>query len=272
MAESLPQEGRGIVAETLKAGAIAPGTLWGIGVGPGNPDWLTLEGQRVLRSVAGVAVPQNRQGEPGMAWTIARSHLRPDQPVWPLHLPFVTDAATLTSAWDQAIATILPHLEAGQSIAFLAEGDTSFYSTFSHLARVLGDRAPQIPIRTLPGICSPLAAAAALGVPLSVWDETVVILPAMYDRAKVQQALNWAEVVVLMKVASVFDWLWEELARRQWLDRAALVEWVGGDRQQCFPSLAPLQHHRPPYFSLVMVWTGDRPRFPRLESPNQSRS
>lgn len=265
MPESLSDGLPSIEARATESGAIAPGTLWGIGVGPGNPDWLTLEGQRILQSVDGVAVPQNRQGEPGMAWAIARSHLRPEQPVWPLRLPFVTDAITLATAWDAAIATLLPRLEAGQNIAFLAEGDTSFYSTFSHLARVLGDRAPHIPIRTLPGICSPLAAAAALGVPLSVWDETVVILPAMYDHTKIQQAFDWAEVVVLMKVAAVFDWLWEELARREWLDRAAMVEWVGGDRQQCFPSLAPLQHHRPPYFSLVIVWTGDRPRFPQQE-------
>lgn len=229
------------------------GTLWGIGVGPGDADWLTLKGLRVLQAVPVVAMPQGRNGQPGMAYGIVKDFLSADQQLLPLSLPFVLDAHTLEQAWQTAAAQLLEVVQTGQDVAFIAEGDISFYSTFTYMAKYVHQLAPEVPIQPIPGICSPLAAAAALHMPLAIADETIAILPALYHVDDLIQALDWAEVVVLMKVSSVFPKVWAILAERQWLDRASLVEWVGGQQQTLFPTLHELEHYQPPYFSILIL-------------------
>lgn len=229
------------------------GTLYGIGVGPGDPDWITIKGLQVLQSTLVVAVPQNRQGEPGMAYAIAQQYLRPHQTLITLNLPFSTDPQVLDAGWKDAMNTLMPYLRSGQDVAFLAEGDISFYSTFTHVMRAVQQREPTLQIETIPGVCSPLAAASALNIPLSLWHEKVAILPAMYDVAELEHALAWAEVVVLMKVGSVFDRVWTCLEQRGLLGNACLVEWVGWPQQKTWTGWRDLKDYQPPYFSLAII-------------------
>lgn len=229
------------------------GQLWGIGVGPGNQEWLTLEGLRVLQSADVVACPQNNRGEPGMAHGIVQSYLRPEQTLMPVHLPFVRDPIRLQQAWTAAGQTLVTHLHQGQNVAFITEGDASFYSTFSYVAQAVHQLAPLVEITTVPGVCSPLAAVAALKIPLALGSEKIAILPALYDVAELAQALTWADVVVLMKVASVFGQVWQQLATAKLLEQSSLVEWVGSAQEKIHPSLVPLADHKPPYFSILIV-------------------
>ncbi|MEM9244316.1 MAG: precorrin-2 C(20)-methyltransferase [Cyanobacteria bacterium P01_F01_bin.153] len=229
------------------------GTLYGIGVGPGDPEWITVKGLRLLQSVQVVAVPQNRQGEPGLAFAIAQQYLRPHQTLITLKLPFTTNPAQLEAGWGQSMTTLMPHLRAGRNVAFLAEGDISFYSTFSHVARSAQQREPGLTIETVPGVCAPLAAASALNIPLSLWHEKVAILPALYEVSELDHALDWAEVVILMKVGSVFDLVWNCLSDRNLLDHACLVEWVGWPQQKTWVGWQDLQGYKPPYFSVAII-------------------
>lgn len=229
------------------------GTLWGVSVGPGHPDWLTIAARQVLEDARAIACPQDRQGNPGMAYRIVREFLSGDRKILALDLPFVQDSAALAAAWEQAATDLLAMLDCGGDVAFIAEGDVSFYSTFTHLARTVHERSPHIPIEVIPGVCSPLAAAAALKIPLSTWDEKVAILPAMHGVEDLEQALDWADVVVLMKVAPVFDRVWQVLRDRGLLAETGLVEWLGWPQQQVFESLEGLQDYRPPYFSIAIV-------------------
>ncbi|WP_017327498.1 precorrin-2 C(20)-methyltransferase [Synechococcus sp. PCC 7336] len=240
------------------------GTLWGVSVGPGRADWLTIAARHVLEDANAIACPQDRQGNPGMAYRIVREFLSGNRKILALDMPFVQDSATLTAAWDRAAAELLAILNCGGDVAFIAEGDVSFYSTFTHLARTVNERSPHIPIEVIPGVCSPLAAAAALKMPLSTWDEKVAIVPAMHGLEELERALDWADVVVLMKVAPVFDRVWQMLRERGLLAEAGLVEWLGWPRQKVFGSLAGLQDYRPPYFSMVIVRSQPM-RFGRLD-------
>ena len=229
------------------------GTFWGIGVGPGDPEWLTVKGLRVLRSAAVVALPQNKQGQPGMAYEIVREFLSPEQKILPLALPFVRDEAILQAAWAAAARELRPFLQQGRDVVFLSEGDISFYSTFTYVARALQDLAPTLNIRTVPGICSPLAAAAAIGEPLASACEKVAILPVLDRPEELVRALEWADVVVLMKVASAYPTVWQVLAERNLLERARLAAWVGGERQTILPNLVEAADYKPHYFSLLIV-------------------
>lgn len=188
-----------------------------------------------------------------MAYNIVRSHLLPEQPLVPLHLPFVRDAVQLQQAWKAAGETLVSHLARGQDVAFITEGDASFYSTFSYVAQAVRELAPGVEITTVPGVCSPLAAAAALEMPLSLAAEKIAVLPALYDVSELKQTLEWAEVVVLMKVASVFAEVWQQLAAAELLEQSSLVEWVGSSQEKIYPNLVSLENYKPPYFSILIV-------------------
>lgn len=252
-------------APVSTASETALGTLYGVGVGPGDPDWITVKGLKTLQGVRVVAVPQNRRGEPGMAYAIAKQYLRPHHILLTLNLPFTTDPEVLEAGWADAMATLMPHLRSGQDVAFLAEGDISFYSTFTHVMRAVQTHEPAIAIETVPGVCSPLAAASALNLPLSLWHEKVAVLPALYEVDELDHALDWAEVVVLMKVGSVFETVWQCLERRQLLDNACLVEWVGWPEQKTWTGWRDLKDYQPPYFSLAIIKR-------QLQSPAQPKA
>ncbi|MEB3232773.1 MAG: precorrin-2 C(20)-methyltransferase [Leptolyngbyaceae bacterium] len=229
------------------------GKLWGIGVGPGDGEWLTLKGLRILQSVPVVACPQNRQGDPGMAYGIVKEYVRSHQTILPLYLPFVRDLVELQQAWDQAGKQVIEHLSQGQDVAFITEGDASFFSTFTYVAEAVHRFAPAVDITPIPGVCSPLAAMAALRMPLAIANEKIAILPALYDISELERVLDWADVVVLMKVASVFSQVWQQLAAAHLLEHSSLVEWVGSPQETRYPTLTGLAHHQPPYFSLLIV-------------------
>ena len=233
---------------------MALGRLWGVSVGPGKPGWITGEGIRAIQTIGTIACPQDRRGEPGMAYRIARQHLR-DRPVMSLDLPFVTDEDELEHAWRYAAQQLLPILRQGNDVAFMSEGDASFFSTFSYLARAVRQQEQSIKVKVLPGVCSPLAAAAALNIPLSMWDEGVAILPAMHRVNELDSVLDWADVVVLMKLSPVFEHIYGILKRQNLLAQTGLVEWLGWPKQQVFYSLEGMQDYRPPYFSIAIVQT-----------------
>ncbi len=239
---------------------MALGTLWGVSVGPGNPNWMTVEGIRTLQSVEAIACPQDRSGAPGMAYQIARQHCEDlsDRTVMPLELPFVTNTTILEAAWCKAAEQVLTVIRTGHDVAFISEGDISFFSTFAYLARAAQQQESSLKVQGLPGVCSPLAAAAALNMPLSMWDEGVAILPAMHRVNELDAVLNWADVVVLMKLSSVFDRVYAILEHRNLLERTGLVEWLGWPQQQVFHSLLGMQDYRPPYFSIAIVRVSDR--------------
>ncbi|MCJ2544493.1 precorrin-2 C(20)-methyltransferase [Thermostichus vulcanus] len=229
------------------------GTFWGISAGAGDPDWLTVKGAKLLRSVKWVACPQNSSGQPGLAFQIVRPWLQPEHILIPLHLPFVTQPDQLQAAWRAAAEQLAPPLEQGEDVAFVCEGDVGLYSTFAYVARALQARIPNLSVQAIPGVASPLAAAALLGSPLVLGSEKLAILPALFALKDLEQACAWAEVVVLMKVAPVYPQVWQWLAEKSWLNRASLVVWAGWPQQVIFPTLERLANYQPPYFSLLIL-------------------
>ncbi len=113
------------------------GTLYGISVGPGDPELITLKGLKALQSAAVVAFPAGIKGRSGIAETIIAPHLLPQQIQLPLDFPYVQTAETLTAAWQKAATQVWSYLEQGFDLAFACEGDISFYSTFTYLAQTL---------------------------------------------------------------------------------------------------------------------------------------
>ena len=229
------------------------GTLYGISVGSGDPELITLKGLRILKQSPVVAFPAGIQGQPGMAQAIVAQWLGSHQVQLPLTFPYVQDMVTLTQAWQIAAEQVWHYLQLGQDVAFVCEGDVSFYSTFTYLAQMLQQLHPESVVQTVPGVCSPMAAASVLGMPLAVRQERLAVLPALYNVGELETILDWADVVVLMKVSSVYPDVWEVLQRRQLLEHAFVVERATLPEQVIYEDLRDRPALKLPYFSLLIV-------------------
>lgn len=233
--------------------SVQVGTLYGISVGTGDSELITLKGLRILKQSPVVAFPAGVYGKPGMAQMIVDEWLGSDQIQLALTFPYVQDQMLLTQAWQTAAEQVWDYLHLGQDVAFACEGDVSFYSTFTYLAQMLQQLHPECVVQTVPGVCSPMAAAAALGMPLTVRDQRLVILPALYNMGELETILNWADVLVLMKVSSVYEQVWQVLQQRQLLEKAYVVERATLPLQVIYADLRDRPALKLPYFSLLIV-------------------
>ncbi len=228
------------------------GILYGIGVGPGDPELLSIKGLRCLQQCPIVAYPAGINGQPGIAEQIVTPWLTSQRRL-PLVFPYVQDTVTLQEAWQQAALTVWDALSQGHDVAFACEGDVSVYSTFTYLAETLLFLSPQAMIKRIPGISSPMAAAAALGMPLTYQRDRLAILPALQRLADLTDALAWADVVVLLKVSRVYSAVWQILQERNLLQTSCVVVRASTPQQQIYRNLEQYPTLKLPYFSLLMI-------------------
>ena len=229
------------------------GILYGISVGPGDPELITLKGLRSLQKAPVVAFPAGIDGKPGMAQQIISPWLSQKQYQLALKFPYVQDMAVLTGAWQLAAEQVWKYLQIGQDVAFACEGDISFYSTFTYLAQTLQQMHPEAVIKLVPGVCSPMAAASLLGLPLTIRQERLVVLPALYHVGELEAVLDWADVVVLMKVSSVYEQVWKVLQQRSLLSQSWVVERATLPDMVIYADLSDRPTLKLPYFSLLIV-------------------
>ncbi len=230
------------------------GHLYGISVGTGDPELITLKGLRLLRHADVVAFPAGLRGKRGVAEAIIAPWLvGQHQQLLPLDFPYTHNQVDWQLAWERAADQVWPYLHQGQDVAFACEGDVSFYSTFTYLSQTLQRAHPELIVETVPGISSPYAAAAALGIPLTAQGQKFVVLPALYTVAELEKVLQWADVVVLLKVGSVYGQVWQVL--RQWnlLERSWVVERATMPEQQIYANLRDRPTLQLSYFSLLII-------------------
>ncbi|WP_267383799.1 precorrin-2 C(20)-methyltransferase [Cyanobacterium sp. uoEpiScrs1] len=233
---------------------VKTGILYGISVGTGDPDLITVKGLRILQQVSVVAFPMGIENKPGIAQTIISPWLTSKQETCPLFFPYIQNETDLNLAWRQAAEQIWYYLKQGKDVAFACEGDISFYSTFTYLAKMLTHHHPAVKIQTVPGVCSPMAVTSILNLPLTVNNQRLAILPALYSLEYLEQALGWADVVVLLKVSSVYPQVWETLRRLNLLKRAWIVERANQPEQVIYNKLEELPNLRFSYFSLLIIY------------------
>jgi len=232
---------------------VKQGTLYGISVGAGDPELITVKGLRILQQTPVVAFPAGLQGRIGVAQRTIQPWLTNQQIQLPLDFPYVQDDRQLCHAWNEAATAVGHYLLQGQDVAFACEGDVSFYSTFNYLQITVQELYPQVIVEKIPGVCSPMAAAAALGLPLTILDQKLVILPALHTMGELETVLDWAEVVVLMKVSSVYPQVWQILQKKGLLETSWVVERASLPEQAIYDNLSDRPHLDLPYFSLMVI-------------------
>jgi precorrin-2/cobalt-factor-2 C20-methyltransferase len=210
--------------------------LIGIGVGPGDPDLLTVAAIRELCCAGRVFVPVMATDVAGRAEAVVRAHLthdRLERLVFALNDDVAGSQRRRHDCWDAAAARVVAHLgEHGGSAAFATLGDPSVYSTFGYLAKTVRDLLPGIRIRTVPGITAMQAAASAAGLTLVEGSEPLTLLPMTRDLAALDDALARGGTVVAYKGGRRLAQLRERIAAAGALDRAWCAAHVGTPDEQ----------------------------------------
>jgi precorrin-2/cobalt-factor-2 C20-methyltransferase len=235
-----------------------PGTLYGVGAGPGAPDLLTVRAEKVLRTCPVICLPASTRGESYVGRIIEHLIDPARQEILMVRFPMQRDREMALPARETAASDVLERLQAGLDVAFVTEGDPLVYSTFGYLLEAVRMRDADVPIAIIPGISSITAAAGAACLPLAAWDERVAIIPAAYalggeEPANLRNLLPLFHSVVLLKVSSVFDVLLDVLAELDLLQHAVFVRRCSTEQEEVVWDLARLHGQSIDYFSLVIV-------------------
>jgi precorrin-2/cobalt-factor-2 C20-methyltransferase len=260
------------------------GKLYVVGIGPGDPELMTLKAVRILKEVSCIFVPKGREEGTSLALSIVQKTLNlDDKEIVEAHFPMrktrnrqeppctradapgnagvqaggsqeektTDDLSELDAKWNETVEVVLNRLARGIDAAFITIGDPAIYSTFFYLYDRLLELEPSLNIEIVPGISSINAAAARAGLYLGLGNDRIAILPANY-LASLQETLEEFDTVVLMKVNKVFDSVRDTLIRMN-LSVATYVARAGMKDERIFKDIRMVKAEDLNYFSLVIV-------------------
>ncbi|MFV2125553.1 precorrin-2 C(20)-methyltransferase [Micromonospora sp. LOL_013] len=233
-----------------------PGQLYGVGLGPGDPELVTVKAARLI-AAADVVVHHSARHGRSVARSIAEPYLRAGQIEEALVYPVTTERSThpggYRAAMDEFYADcarrLAAHLDAGRTVVVLAEGDPLFYGSYMHLHKRLADR---YPTEVVPGVTSMSGAAAALGRPLVEADEVLTVLPGTLSGAELTRRLAETDAAAVLKLGRTFPAVRDALTAAGRLDDAWYVERVSAGGERVEP-LADVDPATVPYFSLALL-------------------
>lgn len=229
--------------------------LYGVGVGPGAPDLMTLRAQNVLSSVDVLAIPRPNAWSASLAWRIAKGNIpeRDDQEKLFLTFPMSKDPDVLKPHWDAAFEEINKRLQEGLTVAFITQGDPMVYSTFIYLYSHAQEYWPDVPVEIVPGVSSINAVPSCSGIPLVDGQENLAVIPASYYGEKIVPVLREFDAVVLMKVSSILPQVISILEEEGLLDHAVYIERATSKEEKIVRDLRNFKQDKCVYFSMIIV-------------------
>ena len=235
---------------------MAQGKLYGLGVGPGDPELITVKALRHLQQAPVVAYFAAK-GKKGNGLTVIDGYLQPHQTRLPLIYPVTTEKLpppfsyedALRDFYDEAAAWVAEHLDAGRDVAAICEGDPFFYGSFMYLHDRLAEK---YQTEVVPGVCSMLACAATVGAPLVYRNQVLTVLSGVLSQDELTHRLNHTEAAVIMKLGSNFAKARAAVEDAGLLDRALYVERATMTNQRTQP-LAEIDPVTVPYFAMILV-------------------
>jgi len=225
------------------------GTAYGIGVGPGDPELLTLKALRLIRDCPVLAWPATLDND-STARAIAEPHIPDDRIEIPIRMPMVEARFPAQDVYDQAAVEIGDHLKAGRDVAVLCEGDPFFYGSFMYLFARLSE---ENDVEVVPGVSSLTAVPAALGVPLASRNDVLTVLPGPLDEEVLKERLRDCEAAAIIKVGRHLPKIRRVLDSLGLLDQARYVQHATMEKQVVEPLADMPADMKAPYFSMVIV-------------------
>ncbi len=228
------------------------GTLYGIGVGPGDPELITLKALKVLERTPHIFASTSSKNTYSLALNIVRSHLN-GACVEHLPFPMTREPEVLQEAWDKNARRVLEVLAAGSDAAFITLGDPLTYSTFGYLLKTIKRFDPTVRVITIPGITSYHAAAALTHTPLSEGEESFFVVSGAMGAAKLREVIDKTDNIVLLKTYRHYDDILATLEEMGLTDRAVCISRCGLDGETVVEDLRALKGRPLPYLSMIII-------------------
>ena len=233
------------------------GVLYGVGLGPGDPELVTVKAARLIGAADVVAYHSARHGR-SIARSIAAPYLRGDQIEEQLVYPVTTETtdhpggyeAAIEEFYEQAAARLMAHLTQGRDVVLLAEGDPLFYSSYMHMHKRISGR---FRTEVVPGITSVSAASAALAMPLVEGDDVLTVLPGTLGREELARRLSGTGAAAIMKISRSYAGVREALKESGRLPQAYYVERASGGAKQLIEPAGDVDPAAVPYMSIIIV-------------------
>jgi len=233
------------------------GVLYGVGLGPGDPELVTVKAARLIGAADVVAYHSARHGR-SIARSIAAPYLRGDQIEEQLVYPVTTETtdhpggyeAAIEEFYEQAAARLMAHLTQGRDVVLLAEGDPLFYSSYMHMHKRISGR---FRAEVVPGITSVSAASAALAMPLVEGDDVLTVLPGTLGREELARRLSGTGAAAIMKISRSYAGVREALKESGRLPQAYYVERASGGAKQLIEPAGDVDPAAVPYMSIIIV-------------------
>lgn len=229
-----------------------PGTLYGVGLGPGDPELMTVKAHRLISAARVIAYPAPDDG-PSFARSIAADLIPEGAREIPIIVPMRVERFPAQAVYDRAAEEIAAELAAGADVVTLCEGDPFFYGSFMYLFERLVDR---FPCEIVPGVTSLTACAARLRRPLTARTDVLTVIPGPLPDEEIRARIEAAGAVAIMKVGRHLPRLKRLLGEMGLLDRAGYVERATLASERVLP-LADAGEGGAPYFSMILLYKGE---------------
>ena len=229
------------------------GTLYGIGVGPGDPDLITLKAAKALGQVDIVFAAASTKNHHSLALSIARPHIPDATPVELLRFPMTRDRSKTRRAWEANAQRIVGELTAGRDAAFLTLGDSLTYSTFGYLMAYVKAAAPQVKILTVPGIASYQAAASRLNTTLVEGEGSLMVVSGATGGDRLRSLAEKPETVVFLKAYRNLEDIRAALDESGQYPYCVAVKNCGHPSEEIVVDLEKLCRQKPDYWTLIIA-------------------
>ncbi|BAY82540.1 precorrin-2 C20-methyltransferase / cobalt-factor II C20-methyltransferase [Calothrix parasitica NIES-267] len=221
--------------------------LYGLGVGTGNPELITLKALRILQSVSVIAYPASETGN-SFARSIVAEFLQDNQIEIPIVLPFKLEKSA-QPFYDKASEQLAEHLNSGRDVAVLCEGDPFFYGSFMYIYDRLS---PKFDTEIIPGISSVMASAAMIGIPLTYRNDVFMVVSGILSEEVLKEKLKVADAAVIIKLGKNFNKVKQVLEELGLIERAKYIENATRENQKIL-SINEVEAETVPYFSLIVI-------------------
>jgi precorrin-2/cobalt-factor-2 C20-methyltransferase len=229
------------------------GTLFGIGVGPGDPELVTLKASKILSRVDMVFAAASTRNHHSLAKDIARPHVPPATPIKMLKFPMTRDKNETHEAWEMHARTIIDQLETGKDVAFITLGDAMTYSTYGYIVRYISAMAPHLKIETIPGISSYQAAAARLNTPLVEGEESLMVVSGAKGGNRLRALSRKPENVVFLKAYRNIKDITDALKENGCYQQCIGIKNCGHENEKIIPNIEELNKQVPNYWTLIIA-------------------
>ena len=230
------------------------GSFYGVGVGPGDPELLTIKAQKTLQKVAVISFTQLDDGKESYALSVVRGVLEAAKPEFlAITIPSDDETPVSPQTWTDAAAEIAGHLSQGKDVAFITEGDPMLYSEFFQVLGSVKSVVPDLEFEIIPGVSSVMAAAASSGMPLVTHGQRLTILPKVYGIDDLREAITNSDTTVLMEVDHDLLQALANLEKLGLTGKATYVRQASTSRENVVEDISKLEAEDLDYFSLLII-------------------